>query len=166
VLLVAINILFIVDIELTLRRNKGDQNGDNAWGFGQVLALLLLTIPLRDAWGALQEIREKLKGVQQQFEELLLRECQVTPVVEELRRLIQKGANPNLWSADFRFGNALQLAAYYGKMELVQSLQQEGIQDTPGTIQTSNHIYSPNYFKADHFTQHSNLRQRGGMSTW
>jgi hypothetical protein len=55
VLLVAINILFIVDIELTLRRNKGDQNGDDAWGFGQVLALLLI-IPLRDAWGALQDI--------------------------------------------------------------------------------------------------------------
>ncbi|KAJ7887460.1 hypothetical protein B0H13DRAFT_2342355 [Mycena leptocephala] len=29
VLLVAINLLFIVDIELTLRRNNGDQNGDN-----------------------------------------------------------------------------------------------------------------------------------------
>jgi hypothetical protein len=33
VLLVAINILFIVDIELTLCRNKGDQNGDSEWGF-------------------------------------------------------------------------------------------------------------------------------------
>ncbi|KAJ7742378.1 hypothetical protein B0H14DRAFT_3897754, partial [Mycena olivaceomarginata] len=34
--LVAINILFIADIELTLRRNKGNQTGDEAtWGFGQ-----------------------------------------------------------------------------------------------------------------------------------
>jgi hypothetical protein len=127
VLLVAINILFIVDIELTLHRNKGNQNGDEAaWGFGQVLALLLLIIPLRDAWRALQDIREKLKGIQEQFEELLLHECQAMPVVEELRRLIQKGANPNLWSADIRFGNALQLVAYYGKVEVVNALLQAG----------------------------------------
>jgi hypothetical protein len=81
VLLVAINILFIVDIELTLRRNKGDQTGDEAtWGFGQVLALLLLIIPLRDAWGALQDIWEKLEGVQKQFNEILQRECLATSV--------------------------------------------------------------------------------------
>jgi hypothetical protein len=36
--------------------------------------------------------------------------------------LIQKGANPHLRSADIRFANALQLVAYYGKMELVQFL--------------------------------------------
>jgi hypothetical protein len=137
-LLVAINILFIVDIELTLHRNKGDQNGDEAtWGFGQVLALLLLIIPLRDALGALQDIREKLKGVQEQFEEFLRRECQATPVVEELKRLIRKGADPNLWTTDSRFGNSLQLAAYYGKRELVQSLRMEGFEDTPGMIATS-----------------------------
>ncbi|KAJ7764849.1 hypothetical protein B0H16DRAFT_1718057 [Mycena metata] len=122
VLLVAINVLFIVDIELTLRHNKGDQNGDAQWGFGQVLALLLLIIPLRDAWGALQDIWEKLEGVQKQFEELLLRECQATPVVEELRHLIQKEANPNLWSAEIRFGSALQLVACYGKIGPVQFL--------------------------------------------
>jgi hypothetical protein len=52
VLLVAINILFIIDIELTLRRNKGDQNGNEAtWGFGRVLALLLLILLFRDALG-------------------------------------------------------------------------------------------------------------------
>ncbi|KAJ6558341.1 hypothetical protein B0H19DRAFT_1070864 [Mycena capillaripes] len=130
--LVAINILFIVDIELTLRRNKGDQNVDDQWGFGQVLALLLLIIPLRDAWGALQDIREKLKGVQEQFEELLRRECQATPVVEELRRLINNGVNRSLWSADNRFGSALQLVAYYGKMGLVDFLLKEGIEDMPG----------------------------------
>ncbi|KAJ6524630.1 hypothetical protein DFH09DRAFT_1046739, partial [Mycena vulgaris] len=126
VVLVAINILFIVDIELTLRRNKGDQNGEDEWGFGQILALLLLIIPLRDAWGALQEIQEKLKESrerlkdfhQDQFEKLLLSECQATPVFQELRRLIGKGANPRLWSADIKFGCALQLIAYYGKIEL------------------------------------------------
>ncbi|KAJ7878371.1 hypothetical protein B0H14DRAFT_2567330 [Mycena olivaceomarginata] len=133
VLLVAINILFIVDIELTLRRNKGDQNGDEAtWGFGQVLALLLLIIPLRDAWGALQDIGEKLKGIQGQFEQLLLRECQATPVVEELEHLIQRDANPHLSPADSRFINFLQLVAYYGKIELVQFFLGKGIEDMPG----------------------------------
>ncbi|KAJ7925549.1 ankyrin repeat-containing domain protein, partial [Mycena leptocephala] len=43
-----------------------------------------------------------------------------------LRRLIQKGANPNLWSAEIRFGNALQLVAYHGKAELVKALLQAG----------------------------------------
>ncbi|KAJ7759655.1 hypothetical protein B0H16DRAFT_1720441 [Mycena metata] len=86
VLLVAINILFILDIELTLRRNKGNQNNDNQWGFGQVLALLLLLIPLRDTWGALQEIQEKIqerrKHLQEQFEELLQREFPSAPIEE------------------------------------------------------------------------------------
>jgi hypothetical protein len=139
ILLVAINILFIVDIELTLRHNKGDQNGDDQWGFGQVLALLLLIIPLRDAWGALQDIWEKLEGVQKQFDELLLCECQATPGFEEFKCLIQKGANPNL-SADSRFGNSLQLLAFYGKIELVKFFRDVGIQDSPGTISSSNHI--------------------------
>jgi hypothetical protein len=168
VLLVAINVLFIADIELTLRRNKSDQNGDDEWGFGQVLALLLLIIPLRDAWGALQDIREKLKGVQEQCAELLRRECQATPVVEELRRLIKKGAKLNepLRLSGLTFGSALQLVAYYGKIELVQSIGQEEIEDTPGTVPIFNNIYNPNYLKVDNFKQRSNLQQRGGMSPW
>ncbi|KAJ7200344.1 hypothetical protein GGX14DRAFT_660241 [Mycena pura] len=87
--LVAINILFIVDIELTLRHNKGNQNGkEAAWGFGQVLALLLLIIPLRDASGALQDIRENLRGAQGQFEDLVLRHCQAMPVCSPAGRFL------------------------------------------------------------------------------
>jgi hypothetical protein len=172
--LVAINILFIADIELTLRRNKGDQTGDEAtWGFGQVLALLLLIIPLRDAWGALQDIWEKLAGVQNRCAEFLGRICQATPVIEEFEHLIKDGAKPNesLCLAGITFGNALQLVAYHGKIELVQSLQlvqsleQQGISDI-GTIPTSNYIYIPNYFKVDNFTQHSSQQQQGGMFSW
>ncbi|KAJ7759657.1 ankyrin repeat-containing domain protein, partial [Mycena metata] len=137
VLLVAINILFIVNIELTLRRNKGEQNNDNQWGFGQVLALLLLIIPLRDTWGALQEIQEKiqqrLKGFREQFEELLQREFHSAPVAKRLGQLVQKRVpNPTLWEADSRFGNALQLVAFYGKVDLLKLLLTRGIQDTPG----------------------------------
>ncbi|KAJ7707228.1 ankyrin repeat-containing domain protein [Mycena metata] len=136
VFLVTINIIFIADIEVTLRRNKGNQNGDDQWGFGQVLALLLLIIPLRDAWGALSEIGEKLKNVQKQFEELLLRECQATPVADELGHLIKEGAKDQSWTtntrSNTRFSNALQLVAFYGKKELVQFLLKEGFNDKPG----------------------------------
>ena len=68
VCLVAINILFIVDIELTLRRNKENQTDEERqWGFGQILALLFLVVPLRDALNALRDIRNSF---QQQFEQL------------------------------------------------------------------------------------------------
>ncbi|KAJ7838720.1 hypothetical protein B0H13DRAFT_1911626 [Mycena leptocephala] len=103
-LLVAINILFIVDIELTLRRNKGDQNGDDKWGFRQVLALLLLIIPLRDAWGALQEIQEKLKGFQEKLQENSLKDTTLSA--------------PYL--------NNHKLFACYGMIELVQFLLNVG----------------------------------------
>jgi hypothetical protein len=43
------NDILLLDIELTLRRNKHDQSPEeDEWGFWQVLALLLLVIPLRD----------------------------------------------------------------------------------------------------------------------
>ncbi|KAJ7816207.1 ankyrin repeat-containing domain protein [Mycena olivaceomarginata] len=45
---------------------------------------------------------------------------------------MQKGADPSLWTADSRFGNALQLVAFYGKIEMLQFLRTKGIQDTPG----------------------------------
>jgi hypothetical protein len=113
----------------------------------------------------LQDIREKLKGVQQQFEELLLRECQVTPGFEEFKQLIQKGANPNSL-ADSRFSSSLQLGAYYGKVELVQFLLKEGIKDGPGMITISDHIHNSNDLKVAILKWHSNLHRQGAMSPW
>ncbi|KAF6763501.1 ankyrin repeat-containing domain protein [Ephemerocybe angulata] len=47
--LLAINLVFIIDIELTLKQNAHLQDPDEAkWGFGQILAILLLFMPLRD----------------------------------------------------------------------------------------------------------------------
>ncbi|KAF6743812.1 hypothetical protein DFP72DRAFT_110763 [Ephemerocybe angulata] len=47
--LLAINLVFIIDIELALKQNAGLQGGNEAeWGFGQILAMLLLFMPLRD----------------------------------------------------------------------------------------------------------------------
>ncbi|KAI0070307.1 ankyrin [Panus rudis PR-1116 ss-1] len=48
-LLFAINIIFVADIELTIHRNRRVQDdSENQWNFGQILAMLLLAIPLRD----------------------------------------------------------------------------------------------------------------------
>jgi hypothetical protein len=140
--LAIINILFIVDIELTLRRNKGNQtNGDDKWGFGQVLALLLLVVPLRDAWSALRDIRDKLKGVQEQFEELVERECKATGITSELKRLMDAGANL-AEPKEENFDDYLQQSAYYGRLDLVQYFQNYGGDDKLRKFAATSHTYS------------------------
>jgi len=122
VCLVAINVLFIIDIELTLRRNKENQTDEERqWGFGQILALLLLVVPLRDAWNALQDIRNRF---QQQFEQLFQTVAEAKPLtetIEHLRKLVKAGANPQK-PISGPFANFLQLAVYYGKKDLVTFL--------------------------------------------
>ncbi|KAJ7238596.1 hypothetical protein B0H12DRAFT_1137341 [Mycena haematopus] len=47
-MLFTINIVFIVDIELSISRNESRQAGqDRIWTLGQTLALLLLVIPIK-----------------------------------------------------------------------------------------------------------------------
>jgi hypothetical protein len=123
--LVLFNVFFVIDIEKTLQHNKGNQTGgDNEWGFGQVLALLLLVVPLRDAWSALQDIRNKLRRVQSQFEDLFRRECEATPIVDELEHLIRNEADPRREPTS---GRCLELAVCYGKQGLVQFLQDKHV---------------------------------------
>ncbi|KAJ7477613.1 ankyrin repeat-containing domain protein [Mycena latifolia] len=137
VLLVVINIIFLVDIELTLSRNKHLQSDeDNLWGFGQVLALLLLVMPLRDAWNALRDIQEALRGVQQQFHQALREEIAATPIKERLHDLITEGANPKEPMKNTGFGNSLQLAAYHGQTDLVKFLLSEEILGSKRVIET------------------------------
>ncbi|KAH6908483.1 hypothetical protein BKA70DRAFT_271286, partial [Coprinopsis sp. MPI-PUGE-AT-0042] len=65
-LLFAINIVFIVDIELTRNSNRGLQHEDEAeWGFGQILAILLLLLPLRDLVDAV--LARRLKKRQEEL---------------------------------------------------------------------------------------------------
>ncbi|KAG6914483.1 hypothetical protein DXG01_016981 [Tephrocybe rancida] len=71
-LLFAVNIVFLADIELTLSRNQRFQSHEeDNWGFGQVLALLLLVIPLRDLFSSVVDIRQQQKDIQKQFENSL-----------------------------------------------------------------------------------------------
>jgi hypothetical protein len=59
-MLVIINLIFILNIELTLRKNRSLQASDESeWGFGQVLAMLLLVMPLRDLLETIFERRER-----------------------------------------------------------------------------------------------------------
>jgi hypothetical protein len=65
VLLFAINIVFIVDTEVALRRNRDVQEaGEGDWTFGQTLALLLLVLPLRDlrVFGARRDVTASLRN--------------------------------------------------------------------------------------------------------
>jgi hypothetical protein len=123
--LVAINLLFIVDTELTLQRNMHNQsNEERDWGFGQILALLLLLVPLRDVWIALRNIQN---NVQQKFEQAFRTVAEAEMARDDLFELLQKGARPQEQIG--RFGNFLQMAAYYGKLDLMKLVAENGGQN-------------------------------------
>jgi hypothetical protein len=138
VLLVIINIIFVIDIELTLSRNKPSHldDGDNVWGFGQVLALLLLVLPLRDAWNAFQDIQTARHSVQARFLQVLRDEVAATPIAERLGALVIDGADPRAPIKGSRFGNSLQLAAYHGETYIVEFLLNEGPRNDKAVIDT------------------------------
>jgi hypothetical protein len=96
--------------------NQSDE--ERKWGFGQILALLLLTVPLRDAWIALRNIQN---NVQQRFEQAFRTVAEAEMAQVELSTFLDKGARPQQ-QIPGRFGGFLQLAAYYGKQELIQLL--------------------------------------------
>ena len=118
--LFAINLVLIVDTELTLRRNMHNQSTEERnWGFGQILALLLLLVPLRDAWLALRK-----NNVQQRFEQAFRTVAETESALEDLSDLLEKGANPRQ-PITGRFGHFLQLAAHHGNLDLIKLLVPE-----------------------------------------
>lgn len=59
ILLAAMNVLFVMDTEVTLQQNKPlQEDGESVWTFGQTLAILLLLIPLRDVLDSFIKHRE------------------------------------------------------------------------------------------------------------
>jgi len=166
VCLVAINILFIVDIELTLRRNKENQSDDERqWGFGQILALLLLVMPLRDAWNALRDIRDRF---QQQFEQIFRTVAEAKPSKEtrqDLSELVKAGANPGK-PIPGPFANFLQLAAYYDKQDLVHfllSMDENKRVSVNATGMTMNlyQVYVTNHFQVEIMERRLGLHLQG-----
>jgi hypothetical protein len=96
--LALVNVIFLVDIELTLSRNKQNQSHEaDEWGFGQVLALLLLVVPLRDFAKSIMDIHSNSqKHVNREFEKHL-RDAIRDGTFEghDFWSLIDQGANPN-----------------------------------------------------------------------
>ena len=101
VCLAVINVIFLVDIELTLSRNKQIQSREaDEWGFGQVLALLLLVVPLRDFAKSILDIRrkscEKEEHANREFEKHLRDAIQDgTFEGHDFQSWIEQGANPD-----------------------------------------------------------------------
>jgi hypothetical protein len=56
IFLLGVNILFIADIETSLHQaSPYQESGESQWTFGQILALLLLVLPLRDVYDYIRE---------------------------------------------------------------------------------------------------------------
>jgi hypothetical protein len=104
-------------------------------------------VPLRDAWTALQEIKEALedskKRRQKQLEDFFRYACETTPADEELKRLLEQDAVTSetqiIDSEGMHFETFLLMAAYYGKVDLVKFLQQ-GHEKKRSKIAISNHL--------------------------
>ncbi|KAK7044296.1 hypothetical protein R3P38DRAFT_2608460 [Favolaschia claudopus] len=92
-LLFAICIVMILDIELTFRANKhletsipGAGDSDNEWSFGQVLAVLLLVLPLREL---------RIFGARRDFTASLQNAVRWDADSDILRDLVRRGADVN-----------------------------------------------------------------------
>ncbi|KAJ6568799.1 ankyrin repeat-containing domain protein [Mycena capillaripes] len=152
VFLFAINMVFLIDIELTLRRNRHLQMSDESvWTFGQTLAMLLLVLPLRDlrVFGARRDVTALLQNAVRWhaatdiLRDLIRRGADVNvkaegstyPTVlllvvsrrkdlEFTRLLLASGADPDI--PDGTDTTALQTASFYGNIEMVKILLESG----------------------------------------
>ncbi|KAH8825941.1 hypothetical protein DL96DRAFT_1610297 [Flagelloscypha sp. PMI_526] len=115
------NLLFIVDTELTLQRNKGYQDNEaGEWGFGQILALLLVLIPLQNVWYSLGNVH---KNVQSRFDQAFRSVAKAKTNLDDLSKFLRQGAKPR-HPIYGKFGYYLQLAAYHKDQALVELLIQ------------------------------------------
>ncbi|KAJ7200910.1 ankyrin repeat-containing domain protein [Mycena haematopus] len=102
VLLFAINLVFIFNIELTLRTNRPLRtSGEALWTFGQILAILLLVLPIRDL---------RLFGSRRNFTSLLQNAIRWQAPTEVLRDLVRRGADVNVRAEGSKYPTALLLA--------------------------------------------------------
>ncbi|KAJ7812513.1 hypothetical protein B0H14DRAFT_2605738 [Mycena olivaceomarginata] len=107
--------------------DNNQSNANNVWGFGQVLSLLLLVVPLRDAWNAFRDVQEGRLGVQHQFQQMLQEELTTTPILDRLRVLINRDADPRKPIKGTKFPNSLRLVGYLGRKDLVEFFGSEHI---------------------------------------
>jgi hypothetical protein len=97
--LLVINVVFIADIELTLRKNAYLQEGqsETEWGFGQILAMLLVFMPLRDLIESILARRQKRheSEIRRQEQHSLLKEAIRAGDVDQMVDLVKQGVDPN-----------------------------------------------------------------------
>ncbi|KAJ7861790.1 hypothetical protein B0H14DRAFT_2575706 [Mycena olivaceomarginata] len=120
--LTSINIILLVNIERTLRRNKGYQSPEeDEWGFGQVLAHLRKVKKEEVTQEKIQRtVEEHLKQVVHKN----------TFVGHDFKDLIEQGADPTVELDKCRI--LLQLAASMGNEVLVKFMTEKGMEDGEG----------------------------------
>ncbi|KAH6905547.1 hypothetical protein BKA70DRAFT_1292624 [Coprinopsis sp. MPI-PUGE-AT-0042] len=104
-ILLAINLVFIIDIESTLNLNATLQGQDEEdWGFGQILAILLLLLPLRDLLEAI--LARRLKQRQGELDEDLQQAIE-NKDLNGMKRAIERGSafHTDQWSDHLKFWN-------------------------------------------------------------
>ncbi|KAJ3535702.1 hypothetical protein NMY22_g6368 [Coprinellus aureogranulatus] len=125
--LFAINVVFIADIEFTLHRNIGLQDKEEAqWGFGQILALLLVLLPMRDLVETIlarrlrrQELQIKQHELSAAWAGAILRRD-----LDRIVQLVKEGADPNVKTEDG--WSALEVAVFEGCWDSVPILVHDG----------------------------------------
>ncbi|KAJ3518231.1 hypothetical protein NMY22_g13785 [Coprinellus aureogranulatus] len=121
--LFTVNVILIVDIELTLRRNRSLQaTGEGEWGFGQVLAVLLLFMPLRDLLEMVLARRQRRQEMQ--IREHEWREALHLGDVDKIVSLVRTGVDPNDKAGDGR--TALEVVALAGNWDAVREVVNAG----------------------------------------
>ncbi|KAF7338972.1 Multiple ankyrin repeats single kh domain [Mycena venus] len=101
-LLLAINIVFLINIELTLWDNRRLRGGsESIWTFGQILAVILLVLPLRDL---------RIFGARRNFTSSLQNAVRWHADTDVLRDLVRRGANVNVTAEGSRYPTLLLLA--------------------------------------------------------
>ncbi|KAJ6520009.1 hypothetical protein C8R45DRAFT_44248 [Mycena sanguinolenta] len=111
-LLVMLNLVFLLDIELTLRENRRRQaTGESTWAFGQILAMLLLVLPLRDLLETLSERREtdRKKQLAHTLKIYIHKQAQMKEILD----LVEDGADVNavVEDSECEYATALQVAS-------------------------------------------------------
>ncbi|KAH6894901.1 hypothetical protein BKA70DRAFT_1407275 [Coprinopsis sp. MPI-PUGE-AT-0042] len=126
-LLLAVNLVFLVDIELTLRHNSDLQDlNEGKWGFGQILAILLLFLPIRDLLDVKSILSNAVKRRQAELEEDLL-EALEREEYDRITRAIKRGSSfPSPKSPDQHL-KFWTLVSAHGDLEYFTSLRRTRI---------------------------------------
>ena len=92
--LLLINVIFVADIETSIQRNIPLQGtGEQDWGYGQVLSLILLVVPLRDVLYSLAFVERRDCKVLEGFLQQAAVSDSYCP--DDIKEYILKGADPN-----------------------------------------------------------------------